>query len=90
MTSVPIGTGTFHGYAATAISIFTRVTGKTELLDVAELAARRALSLTSILTHNLYYARTGLALIAIQRRDAESANEQYLILESMRGTRDIL
>ncbi len=30
--------------------------------------------------------RTGLALIAIQRSDAKSAEEQYSILESRRGT----
>ena len=79
----------FHqSSAAATILLHARVTGTTELLDVAESAAREILSSPSILTIITSPSRIGLALIAIQRSDAMSAKEQYSSLESQRGTQE--
>ena len=82
----PVFAGVEHSYAAATIPLFARVTGRTELLDVAESAAREALSSPSIPNLDILTARVGLALIAIQRGDEEAAKEQYAVLESRRGT----
>ncbi len=84
--NVLVGIGFQHSPAAETIPLFARVTGTTDLLDVAESVARELLSSPSIPDAFLLGARVGLALIAVQRSDVESANEQYSSLESQRGT----
>ena len=83
---IRVGPGLEHAIAAVAIPLFARVTGTTELLDVAESAARKVLASPSVPGAFVILPRVGLALIAIQRGDLETAKEQYSILESLRGT----
>ncbi len=81
-----VGAGFEQANAAMTIPLFTRVSDTTETLDLAESAARAVVSSQSLPTLFINRARIGLALVAIQRGDAESAKEQYSILESWRGT----
>jgi ATP/maltotriose-dependent transcriptional regulator MalT len=81
-----VGIGLEHAGAAAAIPLFARVTGITDQLDVAVSAAREVLSVPTTANNVTYRARVGLGLIAIQRGDVESANEQYSFLKSERGT----
>ena len=83
---VVLGVGDEHAHAAAAIPLFARVTGTTELLDVAESTAKELLSSPSARSLIADAARIGLGLVAIERSDAESAKEQYSFLESRRGT----
>jgi len=81
-----VSAGLEHVFGAAAIPLFARVTGTPELLDVAESAARELLSSPSIPSVFISLTRVGLALIAIQRSDVESAKEQFSYLESYAGT----
>ena len=84
----PVGSGVGYSSAAATITLFVRVTGITELLDVAESIARETLSSPRMESMFISQSRMGLALIAIQRSDSGSAREQYSILESQRGTQE--
>ena len=87
LPDVLVGAGLEHANAAVTIPLFARVTGTTELLDVAESAAREIFS--KKLLPNISPPSVGLALIAIQRNDAESAREQYPFLDSRRGFQEL-
>lgn len=83
---VLVGLGDEHAMAAAIIPLFARVTGTTGRINVSESAAREILTSPSTPNAVIIPARAGLALIAIQRSDGESAREQYSFLKSERGT----
>lgn len=67
------------------ISLVARITGVLDWFDVAESTAETVLSSPSVTPLDTVLARAGLALMAVQRGDAEAAEEQYAALESQRG-----
>jgi tetratricopeptide (TPR) repeat protein len=74
-----------HVFVAIVIPILGR-TASAEKLDVAEAAADRVLALPRLAPALALYARSGLALIAVQRSDADAAERHYRALEAQRGT----
>jgi DNA-binding SARP family transcriptional activator len=68
------------------IPLTSRIAGAGERLDVAELAAERVLSLPRLSPALALYAKSGLALIAVQRSDADTAKGLYGALAAERGT----
>jgi DNA-binding SARP family transcriptional activator len=75
-----------HVFLASLIPLLARIASAGEKLDVAEAAATRVLSLVRLNPALAMYARSGLAQIAVQRNDADSAAALYGSLESQRGT----
>jgi ATP/maltotriose-dependent transcriptional regulator MalT len=71
---------------AVVIPVAARITGDVNRFGASEAAAQSVLSspLANPLRANT--ARTGLALIAVQRNDVAEAAKQYSALESLRGT----
>jgi hypothetical protein len=61
------------------------ITGVFDRLDIAQAAAEAVLSSPSATPLLSLHARTGLALLAVLRRDVASAREQYAALEPKRG-----
>jgi tetratricopeptide (TPR) repeat protein len=74
-----------HVLLAAAIPLVER-TASAERLDAAEGAADRVLALPRLAPALATYARSGLALIAVQRRDADAAERQYAALKEQTGT----
>ncbi|MCH8063270.1 MAG: AAA family ATPase, partial [Chloroflexi bacterium] len=87
--NVPVGGGFEYSYAVATIPLFARVTATTELLDAAESVARETLLPPYIPSIEINRIKAGLALIAIQLSDAESAKEHYFFLESRRGIQEL-
>jgi hypothetical protein len=83
---VLVRVGHEHAMAAATLPLFARVTGTTDQLDVAESTASEILSTPSTPHRIITAARAGLALIATQWSDTESAKEHYSLLQSERGT----
>lgn len=81
-----VGAGIEQASAAVVIPLFARVTDTIELLDIAESVARDVLSSASLPSIDINRANAGLAFVAIQRGDAESAKELYSILHIRRHT----
>ncbi len=75
-----------HVLLATTIPLVGRIAGSDEGLDVAEAAAEHVLALPRLAPVLATYAMSGLALIAVQRRDADAAERLYAALEGQRGT----
>ena len=75
-----------HAYRATLIPLIGRIANADERLDAARAAAERLLSQPRLVPVLAMLARSGLALIAVQRSDADSAEGLYGALESQRGT----
>jgi len=69
-----------------AIGMAARITGMTRQFDIAEAAADTALSSPSNVSFYAQLARTGLALMAVERGDVPLAEEQYDALRSWRIT----
>jgi DNA-binding SARP family transcriptional activator len=74
-----------HVFLAAAIPLVGRC-ANAEKLDVAEAAAERVLALPRLAPVLNLYARSGLALIAVQRGDADAAEAQYSALGAQSGT----
>ena len=66
------------------IGVVSRITGRTHLFDIAEEAAKTALSFQSPISLFTHMAGIALALIAVERDDVEAATEQYDALKSLR------
>ena len=66
--------------------VVARITGVASKLDVAETAAQTVLSPPSSTPVLDLQARTGLALLAVQRSDAAGAQDQYGYLEKTQNT----
>jgi DNA-binding SARP family transcriptional activator len=73
-------------FLAAALPLIGHMASADERLGVAEAAAERVLSLPRVAPVLAMYARSGLALIAVQRGDADAAEVLYGALESERGT----
>ncbi len=67
------------------IPAVARITGVASRFDAAEAAAETILSSVSITPLITSLARTGLALMAVQRGEVLEAQEQYTALEPARG-----
>jgi tetratricopeptide (TPR) repeat protein len=79
-----------HSEAAAIIALAGRITGRLERFDEAEVAANTVLSSPITIPIFSLHARIGLAVIAVERRNAAAAQEQYPALESQSGTLLIL
>ena len=74
-----------QGLIAVCLAVAARISGVVERLDVAEEAAGAVLSSHFATPFEAKWARDTLALIAVQRADAETAAEHYGALESQQG-----
>ena len=75
-----------HVFLATVIPLTGRIANTEERLDAAESAAERVVSLPGVAPVMAMNAKSGLALIAVQKGDADAARELYGALEAQRGT----
>jgi DNA-binding SARP family transcriptional activator len=75
-----------HVFLATVIPLIGRIANADERLDAAEAAAERVVSLPRVAPVMAMNATSGLALIAVQKSDANAAKELYGALEAQRGT----
>ena len=81
----PPGPSPEYAFAATWVASTARISGVVDRLDVAEEAAGAVLSSPFATPWMAGLARVGMALIAVQRGDADDASEQYAALGSQRG-----
>ena len=77
MRLTPPGPTLEHSIVPLAIGMAARITGIVRQYDIAEEAANTALSSPSASALSTQLARTGLALMAVERGDAAVAEEQY-------------
>jgi DNA-binding SARP family transcriptional activator len=75
-----------HSAAAAALALASRLTGRQEMLPESAAASERALGAPIRIPIFDLQARIGLAMLAVQRSDAESAAAQYEALEPHRGS----
>ena len=82
----PGGGNPEYSFASCLIPMAAYITGKSERLEVAEEAARAVLSSNELdgIGELVQFAKTGLALMAVLKGDAEAAREHYASLESQR------
>ena len=71
---------------AMVIPMISRITGLVERLDIAETTAQAIISSSPASSIIAMSARASLALLAVIRADVAVAEEQYVALESQRGT----
>jgi ATP/maltotriose-dependent transcriptional regulator MalT len=83
---IPPGSNFAYAAQAMAIPVVAQISGVANKFDAAEAAAQAVLSAPSAAPSFAKFARTGLALLALLRRDIEAAREQYDALASHRGT----
>jgi DNA-binding CsgD family transcriptional regulator len=83
---IPPGPNFSYALQALVIPVVAQISGIANRLDAAEAAAQPVLSAQSAIPLVAKLARTGLALIALLRRDIEAARELYDALVSQRGT----
>lgn len=69
-----------------AITAIARITGVPDRLEIAKTAAKTALASRSVTPVVAMYAKTGLALLAVQQADQSAAAEHYPYFHSHRGT----
>ena len=86
MRQAPPGPNPAYSIPCLVIPAVCRIAGTTDRLQVAEEAAGAVLSSPFAVPRFVMPARAGLALMAVQRGDAEAATEHYPALESVRGT----
>ncbi len=86
--SRPAGSvGPMHAATSFAVALSGRIAGAEDRFDVAEELAENVLSSSrSIPPLTANFARAGLAVLAVQPRDADAAADQYGTLQSARGT----
>ncbi len=82
----PPGPSVPYGQLAQVIPLVAHITGVADRFDDAQAAAETVLSSPSATPLVASTARTGLALIAVQRGDIAAAGEQYDALEFRRGS----
>ena len=71
---------------AVVIPLVARISGNQDRFDVAEESAKAVLSSYNVSPLRAMSARVGLALVAVQRGDAEVAGALYEAIVSQRGT----
>ena len=84
--SVPPGPIADHVFLSLAIPLAGRAASGDGWLDVARRAAAGVLALPRLNPALSVYATAGLALIAVQRGDADTAGRLHKTLEPQRGT----
>ncbi|MEE8159322.1 MAG: AAA family ATPase, partial [Dehalococcoidia bacterium] len=72
--------------ASMAIPTRARITGGPDRLEIAEAAAEAVLSEQSVTPVYAMYAKAGLALLAVQKRNQSAAEDHYAYLQGQRGT----
>jgi len=72
--------------ASMVITAVARITAVPDRLEIAEAAAEAVLSTQSVRPVLVTYAKTGLALLAVQKGDQSAAAEHYDYLQGQRGT----
>jgi tetratricopeptide (TPR) repeat protein len=75
-----------HALMAGAVSLTARIARSDEHLDAAAESASALLTLPRLVPAMAMVARAALALIAVQRNDAEAAEEQYGFIEQQKNT----
>jgi DNA-binding CsgD family transcriptional regulator len=73
-----------------AVPIIARITGSSQYFDAAEEYAERALTYPAAPPMGTHRGHLGLALVAVERNDAQAARIQYTHLEPRRGTMPLL
>ena len=74
------------GRTSMVITAVARTTGVPNRLEIAESAAKAALSEQSVTPGRAIFANAGLALLAVQKGDPSAAGEHYAYLLGQRGT----
>jgi len=84
----PAGPGQIlaSGRTSMAIPAVARITGVPDRLEIAEAAAEAILSEQVVIPFHAMYAKTGLALLAVQKGDKSAAAEHYDFLQGQRST----
>ena len=75
--TAPPEPGLVHLFPAQTIAIVARVTGTTSYFDVAKEAAETVLSSQRVNPWFTWFARTTLALLAVQQEDTRAVQEHY-------------
>ena len=78
--------GISAGRPSMAIATIARITGFPDRLEIAESAAEAILSDQPLRPISALYAKTGLALLAVQRGDQSAAEKHYAYFLGHRGT----
>ncbi len=86
MTRAAPGPSRYYAFPAPVIAEVSRITGDTHRFEVADEAAGVVLSSPYAIPRYAMGARTGLALMAVQRGDGTAAAEQYAYLKAASGT----
>jgi tetratricopeptide (TPR) repeat protein len=82
----PAGPNITHAIQSIVIPLIAHITGVAERFEAPEAAAQTILSASSATPLIAKFAKTGLALLALLRRDISATGEQYDALEPHRGT----
>jgi DNA-binding CsgD family transcriptional regulator/tetratricopeptide (TPR) repeat protein len=82
----PAGPNITHAIQSIVIPLIAHITGVAERFEAAEAAAQAVLSASSATPFIAKLARTGLALLALLRRDISATRELYDALEPHAGT----
>ena len=85
MRQIPPGPSAEYAFTASVIPVCARILGVDDRFDVAGAAAEPFLSSPSATPTLILMARVSLALMAVQRSDAMTAEELYADLETRRG-----
>jgi class 3 adenylate cyclase len=75
-----------YGTTAMVIAVVARITGLSDQLDIAQSMAETVLETPSAIDIATGRARTGLALVAVERGDVAAAAEHYALMEPRQGT----
>jgi DNA-binding CsgD family transcriptional regulator len=86
MQQTPRGATLEHAYAAMVIPLAARISGEVGLLGVAETAGAPVLDPAQKVGYMDWATRTGLGVLAAERKDSRSAQEHYQYLRPHRGT----
>lgn len=82
MRAAPPAPTVEYSLPAYAIGVTARISANTDYFDIAEAAANIVLASPLPTTFTRHLARTGLALIAVERNDLALATAQYEVLRS--------
>jgi tetratricopeptide (TPR) repeat protein len=86
MRMSPPGSLAEYAFTALVIPMCARIRGVDDRFDVAETAAETVFSSRFVPPHHAALTRAGVALMAAQQGEGKAAGEQYVALESTRGT----
>ncbi|MFQ6027213.1 MAG: LuxR C-terminal-related transcriptional regulator [Dehalococcoidia bacterium] len=75
-----------HALPAMVLPLLSYYGGEADRIDIAETAAETVLAGPVATPNFIMWARVGLGMVAVLRGDSTMAKEQYLALESQRGS----